>query len=107
MSSANERLCKQPAEYRKFSMEFNNLLASSETVSSITSITSEKIDGSATDLTISNSGIESSPTSSKNSLVTFWVACGTNGNNYRIETIVSTSDTATLEGDGILYVSDR
>ncbi len=88
-------------------MEFNNLLASSETVSSITSITSEKIDGTATDLTISNSGIESSPTSSKNSLVTFWVAGGTNGNNYRIETIVSTSDTATLEGDGILYVSDR
>ena len=77
---ANERLCKQPSEQRKFSIEFNNLLDTSETVSSITSISSEKIDGSATDLTISSSGIESSSVSSKNSMITFWVAGGTTGN---------------------------
>ena len=39
---ANERLCKQPAEERKFSIEFNNLLATSETISSIDSISSER-----------------------------------------------------------------
>ena len=102
MSSASERLCKQPSEYRKFSIEFNNLLATSETVTSISSVSSEKID-----LTIGTTGIESSPTSSKNSLVTFWISGGTTGNNYRIEAVVGTSDSATLEGDGILFVSDR
>ena len=107
MSSASERLCKQPAENRKFSIEFNNLLATSETVTSISSISSEKIDGTTTDLTIGTTGIESSATSSKNSLITFWISGGTTGNNYRIEAIVGTSESATLEGDGILYVSDR
>ena len=104
---ANERLCKQPSEQRKFSIEFNNLLDTSETISSITSIASEKIDGSATDLTISSSGIESSSVSSKNSMITFWVAGGTTGNTYKIEAIVATSASATLEGDGILFVTDR
>jgi hypothetical protein len=104
---ANERLCKQPAEQRKFSIEFNNLLATSETVTSITSISSEKIDGTVTDLTIATTGIETSATSSKNSMVTFWVSGGTTGNTYKIEAIVGTSDSATLEGDGILFVTDR
>jgi hypothetical protein len=104
---SNQRLVKQPSETRKFGMEFNNLLETSETVSSITSINSEKIDGSATDLTISSSGIDTSPTSSKSSLVSFWVAGGTTGNTYRIEVLVVTSSSAILEGDGILYLTDR
>tara|TARA_R110001599_G_scaffold323971_1_gene535653 strand:- start:198 stop:524 length:327 start_codon:yes stop_codon:yes gene_type:complete len=104
---AKERLCKQPAEARKYGVEFNNLLGSSETVTSITSINSEKIGGGSSDLTISTSGIESSPTSSKNSLVTFWLAGGTTGQTYKIETLIGTSDGATLEGDSILFVTDR
>jgi non-ribosomal peptide synthetase component E (peptide arylation enzyme) len=104
---ANERLCKQPAEQRKFSIEFNNLLATSETVSSINSVNSEKIDGTTSDLTIATTGIESSASSSKNSMITFWVSGGTTGNTYKIEAIVGTSDSATLEGDGILFVTDR
>lgn len=104
---ANERLCKQPAEERKFSIEFNNLLATSETVSSISSISSEKIDGTTSDLTIATTGIETSASSSKNSIVTFWVSGGTTGNTYKIEAVVGTSDSATLEGDGILFVTDR
>lgn len=107
MSSASERLCKQPADHRKFSIEFNNLLATSETVTSISSIVSEKIDGTTTDLSIATTGIESSSVSNKNSLITFWISGGTTGNNYRIEAVVGTSESATLEGDGILYVSDR
>jgi len=104
---ANERLCKQPAEQRKFSIEFNNLLATSETVSSISSVASEKIDGTTSDLTIATTGIETSTSSSKNSMITFWVSGGTTGNTYKIEAIVGTSDSATLEGDGILFVTDR
>lgn len=104
---SNQRLVKQPTETRKFGMEFNNLLGTSETVSSITSIVSEKIDGSTTDLTITSSGIDTSTVSSKNSLVTLWVAGGTTGNTYKIEVLVATSSSAILEGDGILFVTDR
>ena len=104
---ANQRLCKQPSEERKFSIEFNNLLETSETLSSISSVASEKIDGSASDLTIATTGIEASSVSSKNSAITFWVSGGTTGNTYKIEAIVNTSDSAKLEGDGILFVTDR
>ena len=104
---SNQRLVKQPTETRKFGMELNNLLDTGETVSTITSINSEKIDGSTTDLTITTSGIESSTVSSKNSLVTFWVAGGTTGNTYKLEVLVVTSSSAILEGDGVLYVTDR
>lgn len=104
---SNQRLVKQPSETRKFGMEFNNLLGTSETISTITSVVAEKIDGSASDLTLSSSGIESSTVSSKNSLVTFWVAGGTTGNTYKLEVLAVTSSSAILEGDGILYVTDR
>ena len=104
---SNQRLVKQPSETRKFGMEFNNLLDTSETISTITSIVSEKIDGSTSDLTITSSGIESSAVSSKNSLVAFWVAGGTTGNTYKLEVLAVTSSSAILEGDGILYVTDR
>jgi hypothetical protein len=104
---SNQRLAKQPTETRKFGMEFNNLLETSETVSGITSVSSEKIDGTSSDLTISTTGIETSTVSSKNSLVTFWVAGGTTGNTYKLEILVNTSSSAILEGDGILYVTDR
>jgi len=104
---ANERLCKQPSESRKFSMEFNNILSSSETVTQITSLASEKIDGTTSDLTVGTTGIETSSVSSKSSLVTFWVSGGSTGETYRVETVITTSSGAILEGDGILYVSDR
>ena len=104
---SNQRLVKQPSETRKFGMEFNNLLGTSETISTITSVIAEKIDGSVSDLTLSSSGIDSSTVSSKNSLVTFWVAGGTTGNTYKLEVLAVTSSSAILEGDGILYVTDR
>tara|TARA_R110002051_G_scaffold26358_1_gene63515 strand:- start:11573 stop:11899 length:327 start_codon:yes stop_codon:yes gene_type:complete len=104
---SNERLIKQPTETRKFAMEFNSLLGTGETVSSITSAASEKIDGSTTDLTIASPTIETSTVSSKDSLVSFWVSGGTTGNTYKIEVLVTTSSSAILEGDGILFVTDR
>ena len=39
--TADQRLCKQPAENRKFEMDFTNVLGSSEAITSITSIESE------------------------------------------------------------------
>tara|TARA_R110000744_G_scaffold73552_5_gene147295 strand:- start:17838 stop:18164 length:327 start_codon:yes stop_codon:yes gene_type:complete len=104
---ANQRLCKQPVEKRKFSIEFNNLLATSEIISSISSVASEKIDGSTTDLTIATTGIETSSVSSKNSMITFWISGGTTGNTYKVEAVINTSDSAKLQGDGILFVTDR
>ena len=104
---AKERLCKQPDESRKYGVEFTILIGTTETVSSISRITSANIDGTTSDLTIASSGIETSPTSSKNSLVTFWISAGTTGQTYKIETFIVSSDGATLEGDSILYVTDR
>ena len=83
---SNERLCKQPSEKRKFGIEFNNVLGVGEVVSQITSIVTAI---------------------GKDSLVTLWIEGGTTGNTYRIETIIASSSGAILEGDGILYVSDR
>ena len=104
---SNQRLVKQPTETRKFGMEFNNVLGTSETVTSITSIVSERIDGSTSDLTVATTAIETSTVSNKDSLVTFWLAGGTTGNTYKLEVLVNTSSSAILEGDGILFVTDR
>ena len=99
--TAPETLCKQPAEKRRFQMKFGNLLASGETISTITSVTSAKIGGGTSDLTISGSSIDSG---SKD--ISFWIEAGTEG-RFRIEVLVVTSSTAILEGDGILKNSDK
>ena len=57
--TADQRLCKQPAENRKFEMDFTNVLGASEAITSITSIESEKVGGYASDLSITNQAIES------------------------------------------------
>lgn len=105
--TANEELCKQPIEKRKYTMEFGNLLnlSNSEIISSIGSISSEIIDGSTTDLVVTDQSIiDGLGTDSK---VSFWIEEGTDGNSYRIEVTVTTSDGAILQGDGILKVRDR
>lgn len=98
--TATERLCKQPGETRKFIMDFTAALATSETISGINSINSEKINGDSTDLTIVNSGLE---TTKK---VNLWISGGSHRQTYKIEVLVTTSSAQVLEGDGILYVSD-
>ena len=98
--TAKQRLCKQPAEKRKFSMDFTQLLASGEILTSIASVTSEKIDGSASDLTITGTTINGNK-------VEMFIEDGTTGNTYRVEITVNTNGSQILQGDGILYVSDR
>ena len=100
--TADQRLCKQPAENRKFEMDFTNVLGSSEAITSITSIESEKVGGYASDLSITNQAIETG-----DKKVSMFIASGTLGNTYRVEVLVATDASQTLEGDGVLYVTDQ
>jgi len=102
--TAKQRLCKQPAEKRKFSMDFSQLLATSEILTSISSVTSEKIDGSASDLTITGTTINGNKVEM---FIEMFIEDGTTGNTYRVEITVNTNGSQILQGDGILYVSDR
>ena len=102
--TANQRLCKQPKEVRKFEMNFTSVLSSSENIASIKSITSEKVGGYTTDLVIGSTGLVSAtPTGT----VEMYIESGTLGSTYRIEILVTTDASQTLEGDGILYVTDQ
>jgi len=103
--TASQELCKQPAEKRRFAMEFASLLVTNETISTIDSIISETIDGNTSDLTISGPTIEDGTAPS--SRVQCWIEGGTSGIKYRVEILVTTSDGQILEGDGILKVTDR
>ncbi len=98
--TANQRLCKQPAEKRKFSMDFSNLLATGESITTISSVTSEEIDGGASDLVITGQTLNGAS-------VEMFIESGTSGKTYRVEITVNTNGSQILQGDGILYVSDR
>ena len=98
---ANQRLCKQPAEKRQFTMDFTNILGTEELITQITTVSSEKEGGYLTDLSITSTGIA---TGSKK--VTMFIESGTLGNTYRIETLVTTDASQILEGDGILFITD-
>lgn len=102
--TANQRLCKQPTETRKFQMDFSSVLGSSENITSISSVSSEKVGGYATDLTIGSTGlISATPTGT----VEMYIEGGALGSTYRIEVLVNTDASQVLEGDGILYVTDQ
>ena len=99
------RLCKQPAEVRKFQMEFFNALDSSETINGISSVNYETLDGVSAGLSISQTGIATGV--GPDSLGEMVISNGSDGETYRIEVLVTTSTSQTLEGDGILFVSDK
>lgn len=99
--TSNQRLCKQPSEKRKFTMDFTNILATGETISQITSVASEKEGGYTSDLGITSTGIV---TGSKK--CDMFIASGTLGATYRIEVLVTTDASQILEGDGILFITD-
>ena len=102
--TANQRLCKQPTETRKFEMDFSSLLGTSENITSISSINSEKVGGYTSDLVIGSTGlVVATPTGT----VEMYIESGTLGSTYRIEVFVNTDASQILEGDGILYVTDQ
>jgi len=98
--TAPENLVKQPSEIRQFTMEFANLLSSGETISTISSISDEIRGGGVSDLTVYNEAVSGTT-------VVFWVSGGTDGQTYRIEIVITTSNSQTLEGDGLLSVRDE
>ena len=92
--TAPQMLIKQPGETREFSMDFSNLLASSETISS------PVVTSTPSGLTIGSATVSSGK-------VLFDISGGTHPVRYRIEVTVTSSGGSTLVGDGILKVSDK
>lgn len=99
-TSTPDTLEKQEWEKRQYSIDFSALMSSSETISSISSITSARLGGDGTsDLTISDYSISGNT-------ITFWIEGGTNRYRYKIEGRIITSAGQQLEVDGILRVID-
>jgi len=95
--TAPEHVVKQPSEVLQLTMGFANLLATGETISSITSIAIELRGGGVSDVTVYNEAVSGDT-------VVFWVSGGTNNTKHRIEIVVVTSLGQTFEGDGLLSV---
>jgi hypothetical protein len=89
-----ERLTKQPTETRTYSIDFVNLLSSTETITSVVSVTA-----TPSGLTL-GTGVVSGTS------VAFRVSGGTDGTLYNLRVIVNTSSANVLEGDGLLEVTD-
>ncbi len=98
--TAPEILVKQPSEVRQYTMDFTALLSGAEVISSISSIGSTLRGGGSSDLTVYNEV-------KTDDSVVFWVSGGTNNSTYRIEIIVITDASQTIEGDGLLSVRDK
>jgi len=100
--SAIQRLCKQPSENRKFSMDFTSILGTGELISAINAVYSEKEGGYASDLVIGSTGL-----TSDSKTVEMFISSGTLGSTYRVEVLIDTDASQTIEGDGYLHVSDQ
>ena len=98
-SIAPQNLTKQASEVRTYSMDFSNLMASAETIASITSVTSELRGGGTSDLTLASETISGQT-------ITVIISNGTKAHTYRVEIIIVTSSGAVLEGDGLLKISN-
>ncbi len=94
-------LTKQPSEDRLYEMDFSALLAAGETLSSVSSITQAargNVQGAAS--LVIGSGAASG------AKVQFRISGGTDGEDYKITVVATTSQGNTLEGEGWLYVRD-
>lgn len=88
-------LIKQPAESRLFSMDFSALLASGETISSVSSVTALP-----SGLTLVNPAVAAGTRAQQR------ISGGTDKVAYKVTIRVVTSAGNTLEGEGILQVRD-
>lgn len=97
---APQKLEKQEVERRYYSMDFSNLMVTGETISSITSITSEDRDGGNTsDLVIGSESINGQT-------VEMWISGGTKFHVYRVEVNITTNTGQILQGDGLMEILD-
>lgn len=88
---------KQPSESRLYSMDFSALLASGETLSTVTSVSTTLVTVPA--LTIGAGSVSGV-------LCQFRVSVGKTGNRYKVTAVVTTSAGNTLEGEGYVNVED-
>jgi len=98
-SLSSNNLLKQAGERLTFTMDFANLLASDETITVINSITSELRGGGTSNLVIT-SGTISGQT------ITMIISGGTRAKTYRVEVTITSSGGSTIEGDGLLRISN-
>ena len=87
-------ILKQPSEVRNYSMDFSAILETGVTIST------QSVSISPTDVT-------SSSVSSSDGIVYFTLTGGTAGKNYTVQVTITTSDSQTLVGEGLLKVRDR
>ena len=93
-----QNLVKQASEIRQFSMDFSNVMDTSETIA--TKVVSSELRGmGTTDLTISSISISGQT-------IVMTISGGTRAQTYRVEVIITTSGGQTLEGDGLLRISN-
>lgn len=88
-------LTKQPAESRLFEMDFAAMLATGETLSSVSSVTA-----APAGLTLTGAASASGTSAFQR------IEGGTAGVTYRVTFVVVTSNGNTLEGEGNLAVRD-
>ncbi len=96
---STNNLVKQAGETRTYSMDFSNLMASDETISTVSTPTSELRGGGASDLTISGETISGQT-------IVMVISGGIKANTYRVEIIIETSGSQVLNGDGLLRISN-
>lgn len=95
-------LTKQPGENRLYDIPFSQELRTSDTISSVTSITATAM-GDVTEVTALS--IAGSPAHDDDT-VQPRISGGTDGERYKIEAIVATTGGDTLEVDVMLKVAD-
>ena len=92
---SDEILSKQPAESRLYDIDFAPLLATGDTITSVTSVTTAQVG-----LTIASPSFASP-------LVQVRISRGTDGTLYKITAIIVTTDGDTLETDVFLRLEER
>ncbi len=97
--TSKNNLCKQASEVLTYTMDFSNLMVTGETISTISSVTSELRGGGGSDLGLSSETIVGQT-------VTVIISGGTRNQTYRIEIIIISSGLSTIEGDGLLKIAN-
>lgn len=98
--TASTFLLKQPSETRNYIMDFTNLLGT-DVISSVTSVSHTLRGGDTSDLVLGTASVIGSGMK-----VAFNISSGTHYNTYRVAVLVTTIAGQTLEGDGMLIVSN-
>jgi hypothetical protein len=99
--AAPQHLHKTPYEKRKYSMSFSSLMATAETINSISSVSQEYLGGStSTDLTLTSEVISGQT-------VEVWIEGGEDRRRYHIVFKIVTSAGQKLEGEGTLIIKER